>query len=214
MSVPYLLDDVAAHTNHLVIMCRLFVSAVELLQSISRLDADITSMNQKSPTHSWRWLLYSSIPWHSMAIVLTNLGIYFQGPLVRQAWGQIDAAYARYSDKHCHLVNAPIWSPINELRDQARFMRHTWVEEEGGTSTAGDTSDDGRGGIVAHNLVSAFDSTVDVTGQPLELGVDFCADRSFGLDDLVMPDLASGDQDEFLDFYQIPTDQYGSVFNG
>ncbi|KAL9110853.1 MAG: hypothetical protein Q9227_004653 [Pyrenula ochraceoflavens] len=189
----------------------LFVSAVELLKSISKIESEIVSLSQESPAFSWQWMIRTSIPWHAMAIVLTNLGTFFQGPFVEDAWSQIEAVYARFSDKHCDLVSSPIWTPINNLRDQTRFKRDTWFDEEGGTPATTSASDDAPRSMMSNTLAPLFGQAIDVTAPPLNFDVDL-GDRNVCFDDMVMPDLGPGDQNDFLDFYHIAPDQYNNIF--
>ncbi|KAL9617373.1 MAG: hypothetical protein Q9160_007823 [Pyrenula sp. 1 TL-2023] len=192
----------------------LFVFAVELLESISRIESDLLGVTEISPTCSWLWILRSSVPWHAIAVTLTNLTMYFQGPLVSRAWSQIDAIFDRFSKNDCNLVAMPVWKPLNQLRDQAQFKRNSWLEQELGTEGLASTSDNGTGDPFSPTALPMARTPLEVC-VPLELKgspVDFANyfEANNAPLDVLMPDMQSDAQNDFFDFFALSSDQFNN----
>lgn len=178
------------------------------------MEYDIRSVTNTVLPCSWAWVLRSSILWHAISITLTNLAVYFHGPLVDRAWAQIEAVFARFSDGDVDLVHTPIWRPINELRDQARFKRETWFEEGFATEGTTSNSEDNRGGLPDLDPVliagdaSDFGAASNSKPLPVDLGSSLGVEN-VGMD-LTMPDLQLDAQNDFFDFFVLSSDQFGN----
>lgn len=196
----------------------LFVSAVELLESISSIEFDIGAVSEISQTCSWLWILRSSIPWHAIAVILTTLAIYHQGPLVSRAWAQVDAFFKRFSNDDCNWVATSVWKPLNQLRDQAQFKRDTWLEQELGTEAPTATSDGSGGDFFSPIPFSTARTPIDVR-TPLELErvpVDFgtCFETNNVPVDVLMPDMQLDAQNDFFDFFALSSDPFNQSSGG
>lgn len=184
---------------------------MELLESISRIECDLRSTTAFSTSCSWLWVLHLSLPWYAIAVTLTSLTTYFQGPLVTRAWAQIDAVFARFSSDNFDLANTPIWTPIHALRDQALFRRETWLDEEAGTEGTTSNSEDGKGVFLNPNAMSMarapmeIQISADLKSSPVDV------DDDLGVEnvpvDLIMPDLHLEAENDFFDFFALSSDR-------
>ena len=96
-----------------------------LEQSVSILEMSLAI--EENPLLGWFTAGY--VQWHPLAVVLAELCVQTQGPLVVRAWKAVDAIWGRSADRVADSNSGLLWRPIKKLMKTAQLTRPNPIPE-------------------------------------------------------------------------------------
>ncbi|KAI9700474.1 MAG: hypothetical protein M1820_006773 [Bogoriella megaspora] len=85
---------------------------------------------------SVEWLSRNYVQWHPLAIVLAELCVHFEGPLVERAWKCVERHYDTVAQGIADSNRGMRWQPIRKLMIKARKARQNHHQSRGDTTQA------------------------------------------------------------------------------
>ena len=70
------------------------------------------------------WHLRTYVPWHALAVVLSELCTQPTGPLADRAWDIIGSRFDDWNGRVADVREAMVWGPVKKLLKRARAARH------------------------------------------------------------------------------------------
>ena len=80
-------------------------------------------LEHHSVSQDFAWFYRSHVPWHAVAVVLTELCREPRGTHADRAWNLIDPCFDEWSDRIGDSKLAMVWSHVKLLRERVRSMR-------------------------------------------------------------------------------------------
>jgi len=105
------------------------VSARQPGYGIRGLQKAITFLNihemieQHPASAGFNWKLRTYVPWHALAVVLSELCTQPTGPLADRAWEIIDSRFDDWNSRVAYVKEAMVWWPVKKLLKRARAAR-------------------------------------------------------------------------------------------
>lgn len=72
---------------------------------------------------TWQWYFRGYIQWHSLAVVIAELGHSTNRQFATNAWAVLDPILATWDDEYKSKNGEPAWDHVSSLIDKARQMR-------------------------------------------------------------------------------------------
>ena len=94
---------------------RLFLTSIEVIE-YSRL------LETETATARWGWLFRTYVQWQTVAIMLSELCVRNNGPVVDRAWKAVDGSFKDWGET-VKPKNAMLWRPLKKLYQKARLHR-------------------------------------------------------------------------------------------
>lgn len=113
----------------------LLSTSVEILETAHFLE------HEPSTAH-WRWYFKSWTQWHALAVVLAELCVKNQGPLVARAWNIIDIVFEPWASTIADSRHGMLWRPIRKLMTKAKANRQGILSMDDVGSTPNTTNSD------------------------------------------------------------------------
>lgn len=97
-----------------------------------KLAVDVLIKNQEvrnNPrTLNWRWIEYTFIPWHALAVAASELCVCQDPALMARYWGPVEQAYERLGRIVADTSRGRIWKPLENIMAQARTRREQLLQ--------------------------------------------------------------------------------------
>ena len=75
-------------------------------------------------TDDWRWFFRGYVQWHSLAIVVAELGHSANRQFTQSAWAVLDPILVDWNKLYQARRGEPAWDHVNTLIERAKHMRH------------------------------------------------------------------------------------------
>jgi hypothetical protein len=95
--------------------------ALRTAVSILEIMMNLYENNPKS-SH-FKWVGRTWVQWHPLAVILAELCIQTEGPLVDRAWAVIENAWNKYGERVADTEGGMLWKPIKRLLKKAQAAR-------------------------------------------------------------------------------------------
>jgi Fungal specific transcription factor domain len=87
------------------------------------------SIEQHPSSAGFAWLFKIYVPWHAVAVVLTELCTQPQGPLADRAWEIIQNRFKDWNGRVADTKEAMLWNPIKKLLRRALAAQQQYGQE-------------------------------------------------------------------------------------
>ncbi|PLB55471.1 hypothetical protein P170DRAFT_422014 [Aspergillus steynii IBT 23096] len=92
-----------------------------------KLAVDVLLRNQEIRNNPralpWRWIEYTFVPWHALAVAISELCVCQDPALMAKSWAPIEQAYERLGRLVADTSQGRIWKPMENIMAQARMRR-------------------------------------------------------------------------------------------
>ncbi|KAK9489924.1 fungal-specific transcription factor domain-containing protein [Lipomyces doorenjongii] len=79
------------------------------------------NLNENNPKSSrFKWVGRTWVQWHPLAVVLAELCIQTEGPLVERAWAVVESVWNKYGEQVADTEGGMLWKPIKRLLKKAQ----------------------------------------------------------------------------------------------
>jgi hypothetical protein len=82
-----------------------------------------------SSARPFRWLTTIWISWHALAVVIAELCVQTEGPLVERAWRLVDAVFEETARHIADSNHGRLWRPIKKLMNRAQVVRKKYLDD-------------------------------------------------------------------------------------
>ncbi len=89
-------------------------TAVSILEIMMNLYED----NPKSSR--FKWVGRTWVQWHPLAVILAELCVQTEGPLVKRAWAVVESVWNKYGERVADTEGGMLWKPIKRLLKKAQ----------------------------------------------------------------------------------------------
>jgi len=105
----------------------------------------INKVLDDSSARPFRWLTAIWISWHALAVVIAELCVQTEGPLVERAWCLVNVAFEETARHIADSNHGRLWRPIKKLMNRAQAVRKKHLDDS--TSIPGPLSPYGDPGL-------------------------------------------------------------------
>ncbi|KAH8594207.1 hypothetical protein B0O99DRAFT_625326 [Bisporella sp. PMI_857] len=101
--------------------------SIEVTEKVNQLLVDSSS----SP---FRWVSTSWVAWHALAVMIAELCVQTEGPLVERAWSVVNIVFEETARHIADSDKGRLWRPIKKLMNKAQTVRKKHLEDAASTS--------------------------------------------------------------------------------
>lgn len=98
------------------------ILAVDIMEKTNEIERDAHAAQ-------FRWFLCAYVQWHPLAVVLAELCVRFEGPLVERAWDVVHAMFDRLGDRIADSKKGTLWQPLRKLLTKAEAAKARYVKQ-------------------------------------------------------------------------------------
>ena len=77
----------------------------------------------------FRWITSTWVQWHPLAVMIAELCVQTEGPLVERAWTILNAVFEQTAQLVADSARGRLWRPIKKLMNKARMARTKYLED-------------------------------------------------------------------------------------
>ena len=78
-----------------------------------------------SSSRPFRWMVSIWVQWHALAVMIAELCVQTEGPLVERAWAVVNTMFEETAQHVADSNKGRLWRPIKKLMNKARAVRNT-----------------------------------------------------------------------------------------
>ena len=95
--------------------------SVEVLERVHQL-------NTEPAASPYRWLSYTYVQWHALAVTIAELCVKTEGSLVERAWVILMPVFEKASQHVADSDQGMLWRPIKKLMNKAQRLRKEYLD--------------------------------------------------------------------------------------
>ena len=96
--------------------------AINIMEKTNEVEAD-------EHAAQFRWFLKPYVQWHALAVVLAELCVQFEGPLVERAWSVVKVMFDRLGDRITDSKKGTLWQPLKKLLTKAQAAKARYDQQ-------------------------------------------------------------------------------------
>jgi hypothetical protein len=91
-----------------------------LRTAVSILEIMMNLYENNPKSSHFKWVGRKWVQWHPLAVILAELCIQTEGPLVDRAWAVVESAWNKYGERVADTEGGMLWKPIKRLLKKAQ----------------------------------------------------------------------------------------------